>query len=169
MLVGSAPTYRALCLASYVAELATNALQPELSDPGVYRWALNAIAVIAQEESATIGACKLSIDVGFLAATGHLAAVDRCVRCRHPLSEGARWPVESDNLLCPGCAPGESDRIDPEQVDAMIGLFASVAEGTSPPIVSDSGDGSLACRIERRMEESLPHRMRTEQALQAIV
>jgi hypothetical protein len=130
---------------------------------------LNAIAVTAQEESASVGACKLSIDVGFLAATGHLAAVDRCVRCRRPLSDGACWPMGSDSLLCPGCVPGDSDRIEAAQVEAMIGLFASVAQGTSPPIVSDSGDGSLACRIAQRMEESLPYRMRTEQALQAIV
>lgn len=169
VLVGPGPTYRALCLASYVAELASNALQPEISDPGVYRWALNAIAVIALEESASIAACKLSIEIGFLAATGHLVAVDHCIRCRGGLSDGACWPSQGDALVCPSCAPHDSKRLDVEQVAAMVGLFASIAEGTSPPIVPDVGDDLLSSRIGRRMEETLPYRMRTEQALHAIV
>lgn len=129
--------YRQLTLASYAAELALHAAQPEHADPALHAW-LEERLDSACRSQAEVVLWWLDTDIGFLRVVGGWPDLEHCHRCGVRLDGEAAWPDALQGGYCLPCASEAPD--------------VPVTRGVRPEVVQ-------ALR-QRRLEILLPHELR---------
>jgi DNA repair protein RecO (recombination protein O) len=131
--------YRQLTLASYAAELALHAAQPEHADPALHAWLLERLDSACSSQAEVVH-WWLDTDIGFLQVVGGWPELAHCHQCGTRLESEAAWPEALQGWYCLPCAGGATEGL------------ATRAGGLRPEVVR-------ALR-ERRLEVLLPHEVR---------
>ena len=168
-LLGPGVGYSALCLASYAAELALIAAQPEHADAQLATWLSQALAAVAHADPEAVVTDRLAIEITFLAAAGCMPATADCNHCGAPLAAGAAWPAFADGPLCDGCAPGGHLELGVVTMCALAGLRGGdLSAAHVEPLPAPERD-LITARVTGLLHDALPRRPRSADALNALV
>ncbi len=167
--LGDSVGYDQLCLASYAAELALCASQPEHADVPLYLWLCDAWSLAAGSVQGVLRPLRLAIDVTWLRVMGLLPDLEACVRCGAHLDEGAVWAHAGQGLLCRNCAEGSAQRIG---LDVLLGLRALSARGLDAEVarhLPSAGLRSVEERVAQLVAQAVSTPLRSAVALRAAL
>lgn len=160
--------YGALCLASYAAELALIAAQPEHADAQLPTWLARALAAVAISEQDNLAADRLAIEISFLGAAGWMPATADCDQCGAALAAGAAWPAFADGPLCADCAPGGHVELGPASMAALVDLRGGDLAAIHVQRLPSAERDLVAARVTGLLHDTLPRRPRSADALNAL-
>lgn len=129
--------YRQLTLASYAAELALHAAQPEHADPALHAWLAERLEAACSSQVEVL-LWWLDTDIGFLQVVGGWPDLAHCHRCGTGLDVEAAWPDALEGGYCLPCA----------------------ATAFEQPIAGGLRSAAIFALRQRRLELLLPHEQR---------
>jgi len=147
--------YRLTC-ATYLAQLAQAAAQPEQPAEGLYSLLLKGLyhlAYDAEEAPLTVVNLFLLLYAGEL---GYRPRLRHCVRCGKPLppEAGARLDIEAGGLCCAVCAQRESPVLSATQIEWMREAYQKEFTAAFPPADPTLFE-ALRRYVESRLETNL--------------
>lgn len=163
--------YDQLCLASYAAELAWTASQPEHADAHLYDWLCAAWTVCNAPVQGALRPLRLGLDLTWLGVLGLLPDLSSCARCGTAASPEAAWAPSGEGLLCPSCAP---DHLGRRRIGRQTfeGLGALVQGPVSADVARDLDAADLRNleeQVAQWMLRALVSPLRSAAALRAIM
>jgi len=162
-------SYEQLALASYAAELAVAAAQPEHADAHLHAWlgsALVAVDGINIDAPRILPWTKLALDISWLAAAGALADPTTCVDCGEPTSEGARWTPATGGPVCRSCASPAALNVSPTLLAAADALATQIGDAAIIEAIRGESAGDLEFAIGAQVAEILPSAPRSLRGMQ---
>lgn len=161
--------YGVLCLASYAAELALIAAQPEHADAQLATWLQRTLAAVASASEDTLSSHRVAIEVTFLSATGWMPTTAHCNSCGADLSGGAAWPPYADGPVCRDCAPGGRVELGVASVAALATLHTGEPAAAEVAALPAAARALIAARVTGLLHDALPRRPRSADALSALI
>jgi len=168
-LLAPGASYGVLCLASYAAELALIAAQPEHADVELAGWLEQSLAMAADCDEETLAVARLALEVAFLGAAGWMPSVARCHACGAELGGGAAWPAFADGPVCARCAPGGHVDLDATALAALMALRGGDASAARLDVLPTEQLELLGARVVGLLHDALPRRPRSADALAALI
>lgn len=167
-LLGGAPSYPQLCVASYANELAAQAAQPGHADAPLYAWLCAAVTACALAAEATLPRLIAAVLAGFLGATGLLPDLLRCARCDRPLQPAGHWSADAMGLGCTNCAQGAQQWVQAADLQA---LHAAARQGSAAPLqqVDEATVALLTDRLQRLIDHTVHGQLRSAKALHQLL
>ncbi len=167
-LLGPAPTYAQLCVASYATELASLAAQPDHADAALFHWLCAALLASAVTPEALCRRLVIAVQAGFLQVTGLLPDLWRCARCGKPLDGMAHWPPDAMGLGCQTCAEGAREWLAASDIQALWiagqACDAALLQGLTPTALSLISD-----RVQRLVGQAAHAPLRSALALRDLL
>lgn len=159
--------YEQLALASYFAELAEAAAQPDHADPQLLLWFVAAAELAGRVDFERLAVAKLAGELTWLAASGALADPTTCFDCGGTTEHGARWTTATAGPVCRSCAaPLPADA----SADLLLTVAALATQGIDDRIVAALGAAQpdvIEAAVGARVAELLPRPPRSLRGLQA--
>jgi DNA repair protein RecO (recombination protein O) len=166
-LLPQATGYEQLALASYFAELAIAASQPEHADAMLHNWLLSAAMAAGVCERDELALIKLAGEVSWLAAVGTLADPTACFGCAGSTESGAHWDSGTAGPVCAGCAAPVRTTVGADLLLAVAALGNGVLDPIAARRMADFRPQSIEAAIGARVAELLPRPTRSLRGLQA--
>ncbi len=114
-------SWPALAFASYAAELALVAAQPDHPDADLIDW-LRACLEQAPSASVDLAGARLAAEIGFLHLLGSFPDVRRCGSCGGSTAGGAVWLIADEAPTCSSCVVGGARQLDAAALLALSEL-----------------------------------------------
>ncbi len=166
-LLGTTVDYGALCLASYLCELAAHVAQPEHADVLLMRWLVTVVPWCAElTRSEDLPALKVVAEAGLLRVLGLLPDLLLCGRCGGDIQPTGHWDPEGHGLLCPHCAPQQRDAT-PHAVLAQLSAAVASADRRDALQIPATGRSLLEDRLQRLLRQAVPQAGKAERALRS--
>lgn len=157
--------WRACAMASYCADLAGRAVQPDTPVTPLYE-ALGA-ALDAMHGADASRAAAFWFELQALDFLGHRPQLEACIGCRKPAEADARFSVERGGVVCPRCAAADASSraaVLPAGTLAMLAAWQAaerpdaLAAGPIPPQRWSSFGGILGSFLRYHLNLPLPSR-----------
>lgn len=161
--------YEQLCLASYAAELALTASQPEHADLPLHAWLRAAWTLCAGDVRGAVRPLRTSLEVTWLHVLGLLPDVAACVRCGAALTDGAVWLHAGEGLLCRACAPGGAPHVGQAALRALRALVAGTLDGPALQDVLPTDLRVVQERVAQLLAQAIGAPLRSAAALRALI
>ncbi len=167
-LLAPGASYGVLCLASYAAELALIAAQPEHADSDLATWLEHSLRLADTCDDDDLATSRLATEIAFLGAAGWLPSAIRCSQCGLDLAGGAAWPAFADGPVCARCAPGGQIDLDARSLATLMALRSG--DPAAAPLAALSPDqiNLLGERVVGLLHDALPRRPRSADALSTM-
>lgn len=154
--LGTAVEYEQLALASYFAELAITAAQPEHEDTLLFSWLRSAVAAAALADASEWAATKLAADIAWLSVMGGLADPMTCVECGSATDSGAQWTTATPGPICEGCSAATQPNANPAVLRVIAELGQGVVTHSLAARLKSADGGKIEAAIGARVAELLP-------------
>lgn len=158
--------YEQLALASYFAELASQAAQPEHADPQLHRWFSSAVVAAGSADLDTLAITKLVGELSWLAAIGALADPATCDECGESTEHGAHWGSASAGPVCRDCAYPMRPTATADLLMAVAALADGVAHPQVAQVMQTLRPGVIEAAVGARVADQLSRATRSLRGLQ---
>jgi DNA repair protein RecO (recombination protein O) len=166
-LLGTDVEYGALCLASYLCELAAHVSQPEHADPQLLRWLTACVPWCAGRTVAEdLPPLKLASEAALLRVLGLLPDLLICGRCSGDVQPVGHWDPDGHGLLCPHCSPTQREAT-PYLVLAQLQASVMALDRASALLIPATGRSLVEDRMQRLLRQAVPQAGRAERALRS--
>lgn len=166
-LLGTTVDYGALCLASYLCELAAHVAQPEHADALLLQWLVTTVpwcGELARPDD--LPALKVAAEAGLLRVLGLLPDLLLCGRCGGDVQPAGHWEPDGHGLLCTHCAPHQRDAT-PHAVLAQLSASLVSTDRSAALQIPATGRSLLEDRLQRLLRQAVPQAGKAERALRS--